>query len=375
MRIALLTESFDNRSGLGRIASALAAGFHRAGEEVHTVGQWNESVVAEISHHRVPGVRFSPALSKLAMRYFGSMISQSLGCDIIHSFGVARGANIVSAQSCHRAGIDLARNRRSEFLPERNWGLFDRFVLSDELALVEARSTKRIIAVSHLVKRQLLQYYDIEAEKIVALPNGIHPEEFARDRRDDIRSDFRKRLNLEEDTKVLLFVGNEFGRKGLRCLIEATVQLRTRNVRLLIAGRDDHAPYARLAQKLGIEERVTFLGSVSPPEQMYAAADVFVFPTLYEPFGMVVIESMAAGLPVITSKSCGSVEGMMDGKDGIFLDHPESVDELHSALVRILDDDALAQSLSSRGIETAKRFSWEEIIPQVLQVYRDVLSG
>jgi len=375
VRIVLQTESFDNSSGLGRIASALAAGFLRAGEEVHTVGQRNQSITPGITHHHVPGVRFSPAINKLTMRYFGSSITRSLGSDITHSFGVARGANVVSAQSCHRAGVDLARNMRSEFLPERNWGLFDRFVLGDELALMQARSTKRIIAVSNLVKQQLLTYYDMESEKIVVLPNGIHPEEFARDSRDDIRSDIRKRLKIKEDTRVLLFVGNEFGRKGLRCTIEALARLRARNICLLIAGRGDHAPYSRLARTLAIEDRVKFLGPVTPPEHIYAAADVFVFPTLYEPFGMVVIEAMAAGLPVVTSKSCGSVEGMRDGEDGIFLNHPESVEELHGALVKILDDEGLAKSLASKGIETARKFSWEAIIPQVLQVYRDVLNG
>ncbi len=104
---------------------------------------------------------------------------------------------------------------------------------------------------------------------------------------------------------------------------------------------------------------------------MFEISDVFIFPTLYEPFGMVVLEAMAAGLPVIASRNCGATEGMTHGLHGIFLDDPTSAGELAEWIRTLLADDVLSRKISEGGRNIARTFCWDTIAERTF----DVLEG
>jgi UDP-glucose:(heptosyl)LPS alpha-1,3-glucosyltransferase len=370
MKIALVTESIDDSTGLGRIAAALGLEFQRLGHRVHTVGQRN--TVRELQpHHRSIPATFSPALNKLALRYLSPSIVRRLDCDIVHSFGGGRKASIVSAQSCHLAGMEIRASVKRALIAERNWGLFDRVALTDERNLVESSHTRRVVAVSELVRTQLLHYYRIEPERITVIPNGVHLERFQFE--EGAGRKLRRQHGIPEGAFVLLFIGNEFDRKGLKTIIQALATLRGKSLRLVVAGKADAAPYIALARELGVHEQLMFLGATSGPEQLFPLADVFVFPTVYEPFGMVVIEAMAAGVPVVTTRQCGSVEGMNSGEHGLFLEDALSVEELSAHLLQLLDDASLRDKLAHAGKAIAQRFAWPHIARRFLSVYERAL--
>jgi UDP-glucose:(heptosyl)LPS alpha-1,3-glucosyltransferase len=184
-------------------------------------------------------------------------------------------------------------------------------------------------------------------------------------------------LNVSANDFVLFFAGNEFGRKGLQTVVESLGQWNDSSVKLVVAGDDDPEPYRRAGAKFGVENQLRFLGKISGPEKFFLAADVFVLPTYYEPFGMVIIEAMAAGIPVITSAAAGAVEDLLDGVHGLYLDNPLSADELVEALRRIRGDCALAGELAANGLKESLRFSWDTIAEQTLAVYHRLpgLSG
>jgi UDP-glucose:(heptosyl)LPS alpha-1,3-glucosyltransferase len=179
----------------------------------------------------------------------------------------------------------------------------------------------------------------------------------------------RSSLEIEESDFVILFVGNEFDRKGLLTVVEALRILADRTIKVIVLGDDDPGPYRARAGGAAVVNQLRFLGGVRGPDRYFGAADTLVLPTWYEPFGMVIIEAMASGLPVITSAMAGAVEDLVDGTHGLFLKDPVSADELVAAITRLREDAALRGILARAGREAAYRFAWPKIAAETLKAY------
>jgi UDP-glucose:(heptosyl)LPS alpha-1,3-glucosyltransferase len=356
--ITLVAQSVDDSTGLGRIASALAGEYSSAGYEVHIVSQ--QCVNTPGRWHPVPSFALSPSLGKIAFRLFESSRSRSIHESVIHAFGVGAEADIVAAQSCHKAAVKLQRMRGKHRIANRNWGLYDRLSVGDERRLFTSGRRKCIVAVSGLVRRQILEEYGLPAEAVCVIPNGVHLPRFH----------IQHKSATSSRPFVLLFVGNEFDRKGLQTVIEALPLITGLPLELRVAGSDDPAPYIQRARELKVLDRVKFLGSVAAPESLFTQADAFVFPTHYEPFGMVIIEAMAAGIPVITTRTAGAVEGLTDGVHGLYLDDPCSAAEVAGCLRKLLDDTDLRISLRTNGLAIAESYSWPVVAARYLDLYR-----
>jgi UDP-glucose:(heptosyl)LPS alpha-1,3-glucosyltransferase len=369
MRIGLETLSCDSTTGIGRIVRALAVAFIERGHEVHILTHDPGVLDEQIRVHKVTGFSRSKGLSKILFRVFEEQRLRKLNCDVVYSFGVGRCADVVAAQSCHRAGMEVLDAYSLSSWEERNLGLYDMISLGDEKALVDPSKKRRIIACSNLVKSQLVGNYSVDPDRIVVIPNGISPGET--DRSAPTQALLRMEWGIGKEEKVLLFMGNEFARKGLHIVLEAMGRVARSDLRLIVAGGGKVSPYRRLVSALRLSERVTFLGAVENPERLFSVADLFVFPTLYEPFGMAVLESMAAGVPVITSKTCGAVEGMEHGRHGIFLDDPASAGDLATWINALLADRDLYRTLSTEGRSKGGEFCWDLIADRTL----DVLDG
>lgn len=371
MRIGLVAQSCDARTGIGRVVNSLGRQFTEYGHDVVCASQHFEQVDDRIKQRRIPRFSSSGAVNKILLRLNGSPFSRA-EIDIVHTFGVGPKADVVSAQSCHRAGMDLLANRRELFLERRPLGLYDRISLGDEHRLLNSHRTKLIIAVSDLVKLQIQKYYSVGADRITVIPNGVDCLRMQSLRKEINRSDLRDQFGLGENDFVLLFVGNEFGRKGLLTIFDSLVSLHDKDVRLLVAGAGDIDSYSRRASALGISAFVKFLGGVANPEPLFIAADAFVLPSLYEPFGIVILEAMAAGMPVIASCGCGAMERMQHGRDAWLLTNPASSEELAAAVRKLKENPLLRAELSAAGQEQARKFSWDRIALQMLSVYKGV---
>ncbi len=373
MKIAYLTQHVDAVTGIGRVVRALASRMAARGNEVHGVSQSCDDT--SLRWHKVASSHLTDGLDKLLYRIHEPLVSGRLHADIRHSMGVGRAAEIVSAQSCHKAGMELTAPGKGSRIHRRNWGLFDRLSLEDERRLITADSTRRIIAVSRLVRDQLLEYYPIPPEKITVIPNGIDTAIYSATAQGSGQDDLRKAMGIDRERYVLLFVGNEFERKGVQTIVEALSSLRDLPIMALLAGGDDSRPYQILADRLGVGSRVRFVGRVQRVEHLFSVADLFVFPTWYEPFGMVIAEAMAAGLPVITYRHAGAVEDMVDGRDALMLDDPRSPRELAVGIRKVVEDRDLASKLSRHGREAVKGLNWDVIADRFTEAYESVLDG
>ena len=229
---------------------------------------------------------------------------------------------------------------------------------------------RRIVAISERVRKQLKQHYGVADERIVTIPNGINLARYdpANARH---RSAVRRNLEIPDDVPLVLFVGSQFRLKGLEFAIRALAQMKTTSAMLLVVGGDAATPYKRLAEQLGVVDRVRFAGSRSDLPEIYPAADAFVLPTLYETFALVCLEAMASGLPVLASPVGGIEDYLIDGKNGFHIQR--DAQDISHKLDQVLNDSTLHGRLREGGLATAQDYSWEKIAKQYLALFNELL--
>jgi glycosyltransferase involved in cell wall biosynthesis len=236
-----------------------------------------------------------------------------------------------------------------------------------------ARRSDCILTVSEASKRDILHLFNVPPEKIVVVYNAIDGH-FSVTPAEDAVARVRERYQL--DHKFVLYVGNIKPHKNLVRLIEAFDELRQgelEDLKLLIIGDQiSKVPALRRAvHRHKLHKQVRFLGYVADDQLaiLYRLASVFVFPSLYEGFGLPPLEAMASGTPVVTSNvsSLPEVVG-----DAAVLVNPYDVDAIVDGLRRVLTDPVLAADMSRKGIDRAREFSWEQSVAKTWAVYQTI---
>jgi len=287
---------------------------------------------------------------------------------LLHSsqFNIPVLSKVIQVTTIH----DCAYDRFPEEYPNRVAKGYYRFMFPMAL-----RKSKRIIAISESTKRDLIELYKISPEKISVIYQGVDSR-FYQDMSNE-KNGMLKPLYVDGD--FALFVGLTRPRKNVDRLVRAFAKvlpsLKT-GAKLVLAGKIDtrFLDVRRLAERLNISDSVVQLGFVSEDQllALYKTACCFVFPSLYEGFGLPVLEAMAAGTPVITSK--GSSLPEVAG-DAALLVNPYNVDEIAEAMYKLFTDASLREELRRKGRERAKQFTWRECAQETLKVYEEVLHG
>jgi glycosyltransferase involved in cell wall biosynthesis len=236
-----------------------------------------------------------------------------------------------------------------------------------------SRRAARVLTVSESSKRDILRFVGIPAAKIDVIPNAFD-ERFSVEPREEDVVRVRERYQLQDE--FVLYAGNVKPHKNLERLIEAFRLVRDRgldHVKLVVIG-DQISKYAALRRAVHrhqLHQYVRFLGYVSEETLavMYRLAAVFVFPSLYEGFGLPPLEAMASGTPVVTSNvsSLPEVAG-----DAALLVDPYEPAAIADAMYRVLTDKPLRQGLRARGLQRAAQFSWEASVRRVREIYNEV---
>jgi len=237
--------------------------------------------------------------------------------------------------------------------------------------LESSMEADRIIAISQNTKKDLVEYFNVQEDRIAVIPLAAR-EEFHPRPIEEVKAFVAKRWGL--DRPYLLSVGTVEPRKNLRHLIRVYCGLpeEIRNdYQLVIAGGGGwlSSDIYQWIVEIGAESSIHFLGYVlNDLPWLYCGAACFVYPSLYEGFGMPPLEAMASGVPVITSNTSSLPEVV---GDAALLVDPQSEKELRSAIVRVVSDPTLRQSLSEKGLDQARKFSWEQIAKDTLKVYEE----
>jgi D-inositol-3-phosphate glycosyltransferase len=241
-----------------------------------------------------------------------------------------------------------------------------------------ATDADRIVVASQHEKHLLTSLYGASEERIAVVPCGVDLDLFA-----PMDKEFaRKRLGLRDAERIILFVGRIEPLKGIDILISAAAQLHEdENFIVLIVGGDARAEtqielLRSQAAALGVDHHISFVGAVAHDKLplYYNAADVCVVPSYYESFGLVAVESMACGTPVVASRVGGLTSTVSDGETGYLIPWrcPEPFAE---RLELLLDNDELRASFGRAGREAVERFRWTHVADAVAALYDELLPA
>src|SRR5438094_2086621 len=216
-----------------------------------------------------------------------------------------------------------------------------------------------------MVKDEIVNLYGYSADKIDIVRNGVPLEKFRFG--PELREKSREELNLKSDQIALLFAGSGWERKGLLFAIEAAALCKDRKIRLLVSGIGNGRLNKTKRLRFWREDPVQFLGEVADMLGIYAAADIFILPTIYDPFSNACLEALACGLPVITTRSNGFSEIIEDTLHGSIVDDAGDLISLRDA-IRLWADPSRRTAAHLANIERASQFDISKNVEQTLEI-------
>ena len=233
------------------------------------------------------------------------------------------------------------------------------------------KKADHLIAISHNTKKDLIKYIKLPEEKITVIHNGVDHETF------HLRNKLyaRRKLNLPGDRKIILSVSSKEHRKNIESLIEAfsIISKDIFDLKLVHIGQFSKRS-KDIISKFELMDKINCLTNVSEKRLalFYNAADLFVFPSLYEGFGLPPLEAMASGCPVITSNTSSLPE--IVGNAGIMVD-PHDLNSLAEKMHEVLTDENLRKEMIKKGLDQAEKFSWGKSAEETIQLYKKILNN
>src|SRR5437763_1302668 len=363
LSVAFVRRGYSPTGGAEAYLKRFARGVMEAGHDVQLVAtnDWpdHEWPFGSITHLRSKSpIEFASELERMRAQ---------LRFDVLFSLERVWSCDVYRAgDGVHRAWLD--RRRKFE-LPlkrfVRSLSSKHRDLLRLEQSLFSDGNTRRVIVGSQMVKDEIVNFYRYPADKIDIVRNGVPLEKFRFG--PELREKSREELNLKPDQTALLFAGSGWERKGLLFAIEAAALCKERKIRLLVAGRGNARLYKTKRLRFWREDPVQFLGEVADMLRIYAAAHIFILPTIYDPFSNSCLEALACGLPVITTRSNGFSEIIEDGVHGSIVDHARDLLALRNA-IRLWSDPSRRAEARSITTERASQFDITINIAATLKV-------
>jgi len=248
---------------------------------------------------------------------------------------------------------------------------YHHYMLDAEARMFENPSLKAVICISQMVRDDVRRHFALPDEKLHVIYNAVDPREFSPAVRTD-RAATRAELGLAADHVAFLLVGSDYARKGVATAIRALARLPA-EAHLVVVGKDK-APghYRRLARRAGVAGRVIFAGPHQDPRRFLGAADAFVLPTLYDPLSNAVLEALACGLPVVTSRRCGAGELVVAHDAGWICDAID--DAAFADRMRTLLDPDQRELRAARAAGAVAALTPEDMTRRMLDLYGTLLE-
>ncbi len=387
MHIALVRRHCSlKRAGAERYCVNLFRGLQKLGHRVTVIG---EGIDDELKDE----VEFLPvAVNKLTSwtrnRSFAencAKVARSQPFDIVHGLSRVEGLDtfrLTDPMQTHWVKV-WYRHPVSRWLQQLNPR--HRAIFELERKLYQPTGVRRVIVQSKLDAQLLTKYFGVEESRIRRIVNGVDTNAFhpgVRSERTAVREELFRQFESDstasriskDDTPLLVFASMDFRRKGLDSLLTALSRVKDREAKLVVLGAGDINGYRRIANSLGLERRVLFAGRQSSIARLYGAGDLFVLPTIYEPFPNVNLEAMACGTPVITTATAGGADIIEPGRNGYVIPDAWSVQALTEQIDHHLSlPDSTKQEMSGFCWDIASKLRVEDNARQVVDVFEDVL--
>ena len=380
LKIALVFPKYTTHGGTERFIYDFSQKLLEMGHEVHLiVGKISVPVDKRIVVHKATVVRCGRFIKIVSFLLSSRRILKKHRFDIVQGFGRTIKHDVFRAGGgCHKEYrnnvLRKAKNPVARYF--KLYLPYQILLLYIEKRQFSRENFKKIVAISTQVKKELISNYRVPEKDIEVIYSGVDINAFNPANREQYLQAIRNRFDIRSHEKVVLFLGTGFERKGLIFLMRAfaTLGAACPDARLLVVGKDNAIKrYLQHAEQLHIADRIVFTGQQSDVKMFYAAADVFVLPTLYEPFGSVCLEAMASGLPVITSRVAGASE-VLEGMEHLVLEDPTDIEEMAGKLRLLLADDAERARLSIAARKIAERYTISHNAQRFVSLYRNILE-
>ncbi len=316
------------------------------------------------------GPRFAPALETLSIAL--AMARDPVDAQVAHAHTWYADMAGVWIRTLYRIPLIVTLHSMEPLRPWKADQLGSGYLLSSWIEKTGVETADRVIAVSAQMRDDILRHFAVDPDRVVVIHNGIDPDRFRRVERHDALD--RRGVRLP----YVLFVGRITDQKGIFHLLEAARKLPPGVQVVLCASAPDTPEIEeRLRRALTEHRNVLWISEMVPVDeviQLYSHAAVFACPSVYEPFGLINLEAMACGTPVVASAVGGILEVVEDERTGLLVP-PGKPDELATALRRVLDDRDLAARFGEAGRRRVEeRFSWASVAERTARVYADAIA-
>jgi len=378
MRIAVIRKKYTFHGGAEGFSSSFIERLADEGHEIHIFAiKWQaDSSHKNICFHKVPAVTFNSFFRDLsfAVSCMRLLKKQRKDFDIIQTHDKTLFQDIYRAgDGCHIEWLKQRRKRTgllgklSALINPYHW-----LILALERSILDGHKFKKIIAISEMVKNNIVDNYKVSPADIEVIYNGVDLDKFHPANRARFRDEIRRKHDVADTDFVVLFMGSGFERKGVRYLVQAVESL-TLPVTVMIVGKGPEKKYTPPSPQRN-KGRIIFCGPQKDNYKYYAAADVFVFPTMYEPFGNVHLEALASGLPVITTKYSGGSEIIQEGVQGFVMSEPEDTGAIAEKIRLLINDRERLKVMSNNARSLAEQFTFEKHIGRIRELYKSIIE-
>ena len=331
--------------------------------------RWKSNSLA-IGFHKIPIISFPKFLTTISFAWFAGRRLLQDNFALVHSHERIFAADLFTLHGIpHRYWVHAIRQKRMS--------LYDRATAWVESQLVYHGHCRKFIAVSGLTKDIFLREYPIEPDRVEVIHPGVNLSDYTRKNKSDVRHAVRSNLGIADDDPVMIFASMNFEIKGLDDIFRALAKLKKQNgkFKLIVAGKGDIKKYEKMAKASGIGKNVIFTGMIAKDKliDLYLASDWYMMLSKFDTFGMVVLEAMAAGLPVIISGNVGARDVVQEGENGFVIDNPSDTDLIASRLCLLLDEN-IRGKMSAAAHQTAAQNTWESVADKYSDLYQQTLA-
>lgn len=338
--------------------------------EMHVFANRWEKVGDAVIFHKVPAANFPRSLTTLGFAWMAHRRIRAAGMDLIHAHDRILHADLFTAHGIpHKEWTRDVRQKRPS--------LFDRTTAWVEKRLLKSERCRHILPVSTLASERIVRTFPDIVDKVTVVHPGVDIKPFEHLDRKRCRKEIRQKFGFTDSDRLILFVGMNFEVKGLDKIMAAVARLKDQKpdaaVKLLVVGKGNQKKYLQLARQMGISDRIVF-ASVWTDEiaPVYVASDLFMMLSVYDTFGLTILEAMAAGLPVVISPTVGARDIIRNGRNGFVVD-PDDPDEISLRMEASLDPAQNAQMAQSARI-TARAHTWAAIAEKITVIYGELLG-
>jgi UDP-glucose:(heptosyl)LPS alpha-1,3-glucosyltransferase len=371
-KIAVVIPKFGLVGGAEQFASELSEKLSSGHQDTFHVfaNHWQSNSQA-FQFHKIPIISFPKFLTTISFAWFVQRQLQRNNFSLVHSHERIFATDIFTLHGVpHRYWVDQVRHKRMS--------LYDTATAWVEKKLVYEGHCKKFIAVSDLTKDIFLQEYKINPDRVAVIHPGINLTDYAHKNKGDVSRTVRRALGIGTDEPVIIFASMNFEIKGLDDILLTLAQLKKQNskFKLIVAGKGNIKKYKKMAKEAEISSNVIFTGVVSKDKliDLYLAGDLYMMLSKFDTFGMVVLEAMAAGLPVMISSHVGAKDLVQEDKNGFIINNPSDHEHIVSKL-KILFDENSRRRMSVTAYQTATQNTWDMVAAKYQNTYNDILAA